>query len=125
MSDLKYTAEHEWVAVEGDIATVGISEFAQDQLGDVVFVELPDRGRQVAKGDQAVVIESVKAASEVYAPVSGEIVEVNDALGDDPAIINADATGKGWFVKIRLSKPSELDGLMDEDAYNKLVAEQG
>ena len=125
MSYLKYTEEHEWVTVDGDVATIGISNFAQDQLGDVVFVELPDRGRQVAKGDQAVVIESVKAASEVYAPVSGEIVEVNDALGDDPAIINADATGKGWFVKIRLSKPSELDGLMDEDAYNKLVAEQG
>ena len=91
----------------------------------MVFVELPERGKQVAKGDEAVVIESAKAASEVCAPVSGEIVDVNDALGDDPAIINSDATGKGWFIKIRLSDRSELDGLMDEDAYNKLIAEPG
>jgi glycine cleavage system H protein len=125
MSDLKYTEEHEWVTVDGDVATIGISNFAQDQLGDVVFVELPERGKQVAKGDEAVVIESAKAASEVCAPVSGEIVDVNDALGDDPAIINSDATGKGWFIKIRLSDRSELDGLMDEDAYNKLIAEPG
>ena len=125
MSDLKYTEEHEWVTVDGDVATIGISNFAQDPLGDVVFVELPERGKQVAKGDEAVVIESAKAASEVCAPVSGEIVDVNDALGDDPAIINSDATGKGWFIKIRLSDRSELDGLMDEDAYNKLIAEPG
>ena len=125
MSDLKYTEEHEWVTVDGDVATIGISNFAQDQLGDVVFVELPERGKQVAKGDEAVVIESAKAASEVCAPVSGEIVDVNDVLGDDPAIINSDATGKGWFIKIRLSDRSEFDGLMDEDAYNKLIAEPG
>ena len=125
MRDLKYTGEHEWVMVEGSIATIGISDFAQDQLGDVVFVELPERGRRLAKGDEAAVIESVKAASEVYAPVSGEIVDVNDALGDDPATVNSDPTGKGWFIKIRLSDRSELDGLMDEDAYDKLIAEQG
>jgi len=103
MSDLKYTGEHEWVLVEDGIATIGISDFAQDQLGDVVFVELPERGRRLAKGDEAAVIESVKAASEVYAPVSGEVVDVNDALGDDPATVNSDATGKGWFIKIKLS----------------------
>lgn len=125
MRDLKYTGEHEWVMVEGSIATIGISDFAQDQLGDVVFVELPERGRRLAKGDEAAVIESVKAASEVYAPVSGEIVDVNDALGDDPATVNSDPTGKGWFIKIKLSDPSELDGLMDEEAYNKFTAKQG
>ncbi len=125
MSDLKYTGEHEWVMVEGDIATIGISDFAQDQLGDVVFVELPERGSLLAKGDEAAVIESVKAASEVYAPVSGEVVDVNDALGDDPATVNSDPTGGGWFIKIKLSDPSELDGLMDEEAYNKFTAEQG
>ncbi len=125
MSDLKYTGEHEWVMVEGDIATIGISDFAQDQLGDVVFVELPERGSVLAKGDEAAVIESVKAASEVYAPVSGEVVDVNDALGDDPATVNSDPTGGGWFIKIKLSDPSELDGLMDEEAYNKFTAEQG
>ncbi len=125
MSELKYSAEHEWIRIDGNIGTVGISDFAQQALGDVVFVELPEAGKQLSKGAEAAVVESVKAASEVYAPVSGEIVDVNDALGDDPAIINADATGKGWFIKIRLSNPSELDGLMDEDAYSKLVAEQG
>ncbi len=125
MSDLKYTGEHEWVMVEGDIATIGISDFAQDQLGDVVFVELPERGSLLAKGKEAAVIESVKAASEVYAPVSGEVVDVNDALGDDPATVNSDPTGGGWFIKIKLSDPSELDGLMDEEAYNKFTAEQG
>ena len=125
MSDLKYTGEHEWVMVEGDIATIGISGFAQDQLGDVVFVELPERGSVLAKGDEAAVIESVKAASEVYAPVSGEVVDVNDALGDDPATVNSDPTGAGWFIKIKLSDRSELDGLMDEEAYNKFTAEPG
>ena len=125
MRDLKYTGEHEWVMVEGSIATIGISDFAQDQLGDVVFVELPKRGRRLAKGDEAAVIESVKAASEVYAPVSGEIVDVNDALGDDPETVNSDPTGKGWFIKIKLADPSELDGLMDEEAYNKFTAKQG
>ena len=125
MRDLKYTGEHEWVMVEGSIATIGISDFAQDQLGDVVFVELPERGRRLAKGDEAAVIESVKAASEVYAPVSGEIVDVNDALGDDPETVNSDPTGKGWFIKIKLADPSELDGLMDEEAYNKFTAKQG
>ena len=125
MSDLKYTGEHEWVMVEGDIATIGISDFAQDQLGDVVFVELPERGSLLAKGDEAAVIESVKAASEVYAPVSGEVVDVNDALGNDPATVNSDPTGAGWFIKIKLSDRSELDGLMDEEAYNKFTAEPG
>ena len=125
MSDLKYTGEHEWVMVEGDIATIGISDFAQDQLGDVVFVELPERGKLLAKGAEAAVIESVKAASEVYAPVSGEVIDRNESLNDDPALVNSDPTGEGWFIKIKLSDPSELDGLMDEEAYNKFTAEQG
>lgn len=117
MSELKYTREHEWIRVDGDVGTVGISNFAQEQLGDVVFVELPDIGRTVASGEEAAVIESVKAASELYAPVSGEVIEVNSTLADAPELVNADPTGKGWFIKIRLSKPDELGALMDEDAY--------
>jgi glycine cleavage system H protein len=125
MSDLKFSKEHEWVRLEGDIATVGISHFAQEQLGDVVFVELPDVGKQVVKDGDAAVVESVKAASEVYAPVSGEIVAVNGELEDDPELVNKSPTGEGWFMKIRLSDASELDGMMDEAAYNDFAASQG
>ena len=121
MSDLKYTEDHEWVRVEGDVAVVGISDYAQGQLGDVVFIELPETGKQIAKGDEAAVIESVKAASEVYAPVSGEIVEINEPLNDAPNLVNEAPTGNGWFLKIRLGDPSEIDGLMDESAYQKFV----
>lgn len=125
MNDLKFSKEHEWVRLEGDIATVGISYFAQEQLGDVVFVELPAVGKQVVKDGDAAVVESVKAASEVYAPVSGEIVEVNGELEDDPELVNKSPTGEGWFMKIRLSDASELDGMMDEAAYNDFAASQG
>jgi len=125
MSGLKYSKDHEWVRVEGDVGTVGISDYAQDQLGDVVYVELPEVGRTVAQNEEAAVVESVKAASEVYAPVSGEVVEVNQALEDDPALVNGDATCAGWFLKLRLSAPGELDGLMDEAAYADYVAGLG
>ncbi len=125
MSGLKYSKDHEWVRVEGDVGTVGISDYAQDQLGDVVYVELPEAGRTVAQNEEAAVVESVKAASEVYAPVSGEVVEVNQALEDDPALVNGDPTGEGWFLKLRLSAPGELDGLMDEAAYADYVAGLG
>ena len=125
MSGLKYSKDHEWVRVEGDVATVGISDYAQDQLGDVVYVELPEVGRIVAQNEEAAVVESVKAASEVYAPVSGEVVEVNQALENDPALVNGDPTGEGWFLKLRLSAPGELDGLMDEAAYADYVAGLG
>ena len=121
MSTMKFTEEHEWIKVEGDTGTVGITTYAQEQLGDVVYVELPAVGKQVEKGKDMAVVESVKAASEVYAPVSGEVTEVNAKLTSDPATINADATGAGWFAKIRLSNPSELDGLMDEAAYKAYV----
>jgi len=122
MSVTKFTKEHEWIRVENDIGTVGITVYAQEQLGDVVYVELPEPGRQVDRGKDMAVVESVKAASEVYAPVSGEVVEVNAKLTSDPATINADATGAGWFAKIKLSNPGELDGLMDEGAYQAYVA---
>ncbi len=125
MNDLKFSKEHEWVRLEGDIATVGISHFAQEQLGDVVFVELPAVGKQVVKDGDAAVVESVKAASEVYAPMSGEIVEVNGELEDDPELVNKSPTGEGWFMKIRLSDASELDGMMDEAAYNDFASSQG
>lgn len=124
MSDLKYSKEHEWIRLEGDIATVGISNFAQEQLGDVVFVELPEVGKQVVQNGDAAVVESVKAASEVYAPLTGEIVEVNAALEEDPELVNQSPTGDGWFMKIRLSDASQLDGLMDEAAYNDFTAGQ-
>jgi glycine cleavage system H protein len=121
MAGLKFTEEHEWIRVEGGVGTVGITTYAQEQLGDVVFVELPEAGRKVEKGKEMAVVESVKAASEVFAPVSGEIVEANAALTDDPAKVNADPQGNGWFVKIRLADPKQLDGLMDEAAYKKFV----
>ena len=123
MADTKYTKDHEWVRVDGDTATVGITDYAQEQLGDVVYVELPDVGRSVGAGDEAAVVESVKAASEVYAPVSGEVVEVNEALADAPNGVNDDATGAGWFVKLRLSDASELEKLMSEDEYKSYLAE--
>jgi glycine cleavage system H protein len=118
---LYFTKEHEWVRVEGDVATVGISDHAQEALGDIVFAEVPDAGRTVGKGDDAAVVESVKAASDVYAPVSGEVVEGNAALGDDPSLINRDPEGEGWFFKLKLSDPSELDGLMSEADYREWV----
>ncbi len=117
-----FTEEHEWIDVDGDIATVGISDFAQQQLGDIVFVELPEEGKSVGKGDDAAVVESVKAASDVYAPVSGEVVEANGALEGEPALVNSDAEGEGWFFKLRLSDASELEGLMDAAAYEAFVA---
>ena len=121
---LHYTKEHEWIRVEGDIATVGITDFAQAQLGDVVFVEVPEAGQQVSKGGEAAVVESVKAASDVYAPVSGEVVEGNQALVEDSALVNSDPEGEGWFFKLRLSNPGELEGLMDADAYRSFCESQ-
>ena len=122
MSAIYYTEEHEWLSVEGDIGTGGITEFAQEQLGDIVYVELPEAGRTVAQNDEIAVVESVKAASELYAPISGEVTESNDELADDPAKVNADAMGEGWFFKIRLSDPAELESMMDAEAYAALVA---
>ena len=118
---LYFTKDHEWIRVEGDVATVGISDHAQEALGDIVFAEVPDEGRSVSKGDDAAVVESVKAASDVYAPVSGDVVEGNRALADDPALINRDPEGEGWFFKLKLSDPSELDGLMSEADYREWV----
>ena len=118
---IRYTKEHEWVKVDGDTATVGISPYAQEQLGDVVFVELPEIGKKIEKGKEMAVVESVKAASEVYAPIGGEVLEVNNALTDAPATVNEDALGKGWFAKIKLANKGELDGLMDEAAYKAYV----
>lgn len=123
MATIKYTKEHEWVRVEGDVGTVGITDHAQQQLGDLVFVELPAVGKKIAKGDEAAVVESVKAASEVYAPVGGEVIEVNQALADDPAKVNADAMGGGWFFKIRIADKAELDSLLDEASYRELAGE--
>ena len=114
---LYFTKDHEWVRVAGDSATVGISDHAQAALGDIVFAEVPEAGRTLAKGDEAAVVESVKAASDVYAPVSGTVTEANAALGDDPALANREPEEGGWFFKLTLSDPSELDGLIDEPAY--------
>jgi glycine cleavage system H protein len=119
---LHFTKDHEWIRIEGDTATVGITDHAQGQLGDIVFAEAPEAGKQLTKGGEAAVVESVKAASDVYAPASGEVVEANPAIGDDPSIINSDPEGEGWFFKLKLSDPSELDGLMDEGAYREWVA---
>jgi glycine cleavage system H protein len=124
MANLKYSEEHEWVRVEDGVAVVGISEHAQAQLGDIVFVEFPEVDDKVSQGTAAGVVESVKAASDVYAPVSGTIVEVNEALNDEPAKVNADPLGEGWFFKIRMSDPSELDDLMDEAEYASFLAGQ-
>ena len=114
---LKYTQEHEWIEVNGDVATVGITHHAQDALGDVVFVELPDVGKSFKPGDVAGVVESVKAAADVYMPVTGEITEVNEALRDDPSLANTDPLAAGWFFKVKLANPSEVDALLDETAY--------
>ena len=117
-----FTEDHEWVDVDGDIGTVGISEYAQSQLGDIVFVDVPEDGKQLGKGDEAAVVESVKAASDVYSPVSGNVLEGNAALVDDPSLVNSDAEGEGWFFKITLSDPSEVEALMDETAYAAFVS---
>lgn len=122
MSETKFSDDHEWIRVEGDTGTVGITDYAQEQLGDIVFVELPEVGKQLAKGDEAAVIESVKAASELYAIVGGEVVEVNESLGDDPAQANSDPMGGGWFFKIKIADAGELDKLMDEAAYAEFTA---
>lgn len=119
---MKYTEEHEWLRAEGDVHVVGITTHATEQLGDLVFVELPDVGATVSKGDEIVVIESVKAASDILAPIDGEITEVNEALVEDPSLANSDALGAGWFFKIKASEPSQLDETMDEAAYNALIA---
>ncbi len=121
--DLKYSREHEWVLVEGDIATIGISAFAEDQLGDVVFVELPAPGDTVSKDDAMGVVESVKAVSDVYAPISGKVTEVNDDLPDNTELVNDDPYGDGWMVKVEISDPAELDDLMDSEEYQRFVAE--
>jgi glycine cleavage system H protein len=117
MANRKYSQEHEWVEVEGETGMIGISDYAQEQLGDVVFVELPDVGKLLDRGDEVAVVESVKAAAEVYAPVGGEVIEVNDALNGDPSLVNTDAFGDGWFAKLRLTDPEDLEELMDEAAY--------
>lgn len=121
MNSVYYTNDHEYVKVDGDTATIGISDYAQEQLGDVVFVELPDVGKALSKGDEAAVVESVKAASEVYAPVSGEVIETNGDLEADPAGVNRDAMGSGWFIKVKLADASEVEGLMNEAAYKEFV----
>jgi glycine cleavage system H protein len=121
MTSVRYTKDHEYVRVDGTVAVVGISDYAQSQLGDVVFVELPDVGKTVEKGKEAAVVESVKAASEVYAPLSGEVVEVNAELEGNPGLVNTDAEGQGWFLKLKLADPAELDALMDADAYKAFL----
>ena len=118
---LHFTGEHEWIRVEGDVGTVGISNHAQEALGDIVFVEVPEGGRSLNKGDDAAVVESVKAASDVYSPVAGEVTEGNQAVADDPALINRDPEGEGWFFKLRLDNPGELEELMDEASYREWV----
>jgi glycine cleavage system H protein len=121
MAAIYFTEDHEWIRVEGDEATVGITDYAQEQLGDLVFVELPEVGRTLAKGDTAVVVESVKAASDVYAPCDGEITAANEALASEPALVNSAATAGGWLWRMRLADPSQLDGLMDASAYEKMI----
>ena len=124
MSKKKYSEQHEWVSVEGDVGTVGITNFAQEQLGDVVFIELPSIGKVITQGEEAAVIESVKAASEIYAPVGGEVIEVNDDLVDQPGMVNDSAEEEGWIFKLKLTDSSELEDLMDNDDY-RLYAENG
>lgn len=125
MSERKYSEEHEWIDVDGEVGTVGITNFAQDQLGDVVFVEVPEEGDELEKGGDAAVVESVKAASDVYAICSGEVIEGNEAIVDEPALVNSSPEGDAWFYKIKISDPSELDELMDEAAYKAFVESQG
>jgi glycine cleavage system H protein len=121
MAEIKYTDEHEWISIEGDVGTIGISAYAQEQLGDVVFVDVPQAGRKVAKGESVAVVESVKAASDIYAPASGEVMEANAALAETPGDVNVEPMGKGWFFKMKLADKSELDGLMDQAAYDAFV----
>lgn len=121
MAEIRFTKEHEWIRLDGDTGVAGITDYAQSQLGDVVFVEVPEEGRKAAKGAQIAVVESVKAASEVYAPVSGEVTEANTALADNPGLVNSSAMGDGWFFKLRLSNKAELGELMDEAAYKAYV----
>ncbi|NIJ31730.1 glycine cleavage system H protein [Sphingomonas oligoaromativorans] len=121
MTTLYFTQDHEWIAVDGTTATVGITDYAQSQLGDIVFAEVPAAGTRVEKGKEAAVVESVKAASDVYAPVTGEVIEGNGALGDDPSLVNTAPESDGWFFKLTLADPSELDGLMDEAGYKAFV----
>ena len=121
MADVKYSEEHEWIRVEGDVGTVGITNYAQEQLGDVVFVDVPAVGRKIAKGESVAVVESVKAASDIYSPVSGEVTEANGELANTPGDVNGEPMGKGWFFKVKLSNKGELDGLMDEKAYAAFV----
>lgn len=121
MATTYFTEDHEWLRVEGDSVTVGITDYAQEQLGDLVFVELPEIGKAFSKGDAAVVVESVKAASDVYAPVDGEVTSVNEALTSDPALVNSSATGEGWLWTMKLSNPSQLEGLLDEAGYQALI----
>ena len=125
MADVKYSNEHEWIRVEGDVGTIGITNYAQEQLGDVVFVDVPQAGRKIAKGESVAVVESVKAASDIYAPVSGEVIESNAELANTPGDVNSEPMGKGWFFKMKLSDKSELDGLMDEKAYDAFVKSLG
>jgi glycine cleavage system H protein len=123
MGTVRFTDQHEWIAVEGGEATVGITDYAQDQLGDVVYIELPQVGAEMAKGGEAAVVESVKAAAEVYTPAGGQVTAANELLNDDPSRLNADAEGEGWIFKIRLSDETEIDGLMNAEAYAAFVAE--
>jgi len=124
MGVLRFTRDHEWIRLDGELAVVGVTDYAQSQLGDVVYVELPEIGRRVEKGKEVAVVESVKAASEVYAPASGEVAEVNEALAVDPAKVNADPMGEGWFLKLRLTDLKELDGLLDEAAYQQFIEQE-
>lgn len=117
----RFSEEHEWISVSGDVGTVGISDYAQSQLGDIVYVEVPEAGKKLAKGGEAAVVESVKAASDVYSPVTGEVVEGNAALAENPALVNSDPFGDGWFFKVKIANKAELDGLMDEAAYAEFV----
>ena len=123
MAERRYTEEHEWVEVDGDSGVIGISDYAQEQLGDVVFLELPNVGKILDQRDEAAVVESVKAAAEVYTPVSGEVIEVNEELNNDPSLVNSDAFGEGWFAKLRLSDPTEIESLMDEETYKTFLAD--
>jgi glycine cleavage system H protein len=123
MADVKYSKKHEWVLVEGDIGTVGITKYATEQLGDIVFAEIPDLGKNITSGSEAAVVESVKAASDVYTPVSGEVTEGNAAIVTDPSLINKDPESQGWFFKVKLSNPSELSSLMNKADYDKYVEE--
>jgi glycine cleavage system H protein len=121
MATIRYTKDHEWIRLDGDVGTVGISNYAQEQLGDVVYVELPAIGKKVAQGDEAAVVESVKAASEVYAPVGGEVIAVNAELDATPAMVNEDAEGQGWFLKLQVANTADIEGLMTEDQYQQFL----